>query len=138
MATLSSSLVVNDVSPKAIYGGLTTNVVEFNSGSTVISTSATTVELMRVPNKCWITRVYVDHSSGAASSPMDIGVDTSLSAFASAVTQGAGHVCVKGLPFRVSLTDTAEPQYVTVKATVTPGTATASVKINAVVEYQMD
>lgn len=92
----------------------------------------------KVQNQTYIMGIEGEHTSGAASCPVDIGYDTTISAFATQVTQGANRVAsdfVAGIfPFLVSVSDDAAALYRVVKFGLTPGTNTtgAILKYNVV------
>lgn len=142
MATLTASAAASGRSPRAVHAGVNSITVRYNSGATTISPSATTIFLAKIPHGAVITEIVDYHTSGAATCPMDIGIEVgstnSLSAFATAATQGAVTRAALGVPYVVSCSNDAVTQYGIVKGTVTPGTATASVKINLTVFYTMD
>lgn len=142
MATLTSTAAASGRSPRSVHAGVNSVTVYYNSVATQISPSATTIFLAKIPNKATITDIISYHTSGAATCPMDIGIEVgatnTLSAFATAATQGAVTRAALGVPYLVSCSDDAVTQYGIVKGTVTPGTATASVKINITINYTMD
>ena len=138
MATLTASAVAAGVQPRAVFPGVTSVVSSYNSGSTAFSVSQTTVLMCKIPNKCTITRIFEYHTTGAGTAPADIGIQgVSLSLFAAARAQ-AVVTNVGGIPYRVSLSDDAIPQYITLTVSPTVGTTTASVKIDLIVDYIMD
>lgn len=93
----------------------------------------------RIPNGVWILGVMGSHSSGAASCPVDIGVDNTISAIASQKTQGTNAITSNTtLPFKVSVSDDAAAQYQTLKFGVTPGTDTAAVNFKYTVLMTRD
>ena len=137
MATLTASAAASGRSPRAVHAGVNSLTVRYNSGSTEISPSATTIYMAKIPHGATIIDVIDYHTAGSATCPADIGVVGSLAEFVSAATLGAVTRAALGVPYTVSVSaDTA--QYRVVTATVTPGTATASVKINLTVLYTMD
>lgn len=138
MATLTSTAAASGVAPRAVHAGVNSVSVNYNSGSTAISPSATTILMCKIPSKATILDFVQYHSTGAATCPMDVGVDTSLSALASAQTQGTAGRASLGVPYSVDASGTVTAGYQLVKATVTPGTATASVKVDLTVLYTMD
>lgn len=138
MATLTSTAMAR--TPTENYKGLTVKSIEFNSGATEVGASATTVLMAKIPNGAIIVDIWGNHTCGAATCPVDLGIDATLSAFASALTLGtqARADVVANLPYKVSLSADAEPKYAVFKATATPGTATASVIVKYSVAYTMD
>lgn len=136
MATLTSTSVANNAI-KTSHRGVISHTVDFNAGATAISISATTILMVRVPHGATITDMTAYVTSGAATTPYDVGIEADLSTFASALAAGAIKQMTKGLPYDVSQTDTAVP-YQTVRVTVTPASVTASVKASLTVYYTMD
>lgn len=138
MATLTATAFSRP--PRAVHAGLNSVTVEYNSGSTEISNSATTIFLCKIPHGATIVDLQTHHTSGAATMPTDYGIDGTLSAFISQATLGVitRAAVVRNIPYRVSAADTDVTRYGVLKATVTPGTATASVIIKTTVYYTMD
>ncbi len=138
MATLTATTYAQP--PRNLPSGVISVSGSFASGATSIDASATTVFLCKIPNKATILDLFEHHTTGAATCPVDIGIDATLSAF---VSGGAQAGVLRGsvganLPYTVSLSDDAAANYSTLKATYTPGTATASLKVNFSVYYTMD
>lgn len=78
-------------------------------------------------------------SSGAGSNPVDIGIEASLSKFASQLTQGSIQRASKTtLPYKVTVSDDAAAQYKTVTFAFTPGTNTAAVRAAYTVYFTRD
>ena len=138
MATLTASAAAAGVPPRAVHAGVNSITVSFNSGATAISPSATTVLMAKIPSKATILDIIQQHSSGAGTCPMDVGVDTDLDALTTAATTAVWSRATAGVPYRVDASGTVTAGFQYVKATVTPGTATASVKIDLTILYTMD
>jgi hypothetical protein len=138
MATLTATAYANE--PRAIETGLISKTIEFNSGSTSIDVSATTILLCKLPNGATVVDMMEHHSCGAATCPADFGIDSTLSAFISGGAQATNNrMSVRNnIPYKVSVSDDATVRYGVFKATVTPGTATASVIIKTTIFYTMD
>lgn len=139
MATLTSTVFAN-FNARNLPSGVISVSGSYNSGATEISASATTIFLCKIPNKATILDFIEHHTTGAASCPVDYGIDGTLSAFATALTQASISRATVGanLPYTVSLSDDAAVNYSIFKATATPGTATASVKIQFTILFTMD
>lgn len=133
MATLTSTAVANNT---LIYNptGVNSLSVDYNSGATAISISATTILMCNIPHGATITEISTLVTSGAATTPFDLGIESNLSLFGNAIAAGALAQAEFGLPYDVSQTDTAVP-YQTVRVTVTPASVTASVKASMTVYY---
>lgn len=139
MGTQTSTAIANADPPRAIHAGLLSKTVQYNSADVTISASATTILMARIPNKATIIDYVADQTSGAATCPADVGISgVDLSAFSSAQAKGSVHRATKGVPYDVSLTDTADDQFITVAMTLDNGTNTASTKANLTVIYTMD
>ena len=140
MATLTATAAAATGVVRANYGSPTEVVFTYNSGATEISASATTILMGKIPAKCTVTDIIEHHSTGAATCPVDIGIQGALSAFASAATQGAvtRTTAGAGVGYDISVSDDAANQFVYATVTATPGTGTASFKSTLVVRYIMD
>lgn len=138
MATLTATAMSRPA--RSLPSGVISQTVEFNSGATQISASATTVLLTKIPNQATILDILVHHTAGSATCPVDYGIDSTLSALISQATLGVitRASVVANIPYKVSLSDDAANNYAIFKATATPGTATASLKIKATIYYTMD
>ena len=138
MATLTATAFSSP--PRAVHAGLNSRTIEYNSGATEISVSATTVFLCKIPHGATIVDLVTHHSSGAATTPVDYGIDATLSAFISQATLGVitRAAVVANIPYKVSVSDLATNRFAILKATATPGTATASLIIKTTVFYTMD
>lgn len=134
MATLTSTAMSQPA--QAPQPGVNSVTVLYNGLATQISASATTILMAKVPTPAKILDFIQQHSTGSLTCPMDVGVDSDLDALATAATQAAVSRATAGVPYQVSLSDGAVNRFSTVKCTVTPGTATASVKINLTVLYK--
>lgn len=129
---------------RQVHAGLNAVSVETTSpagaGNTLsASANAATFLMCRIPNHAVIVDIIESHSTGAATNLADIGIDSTLSAFASQVTQGQinrGSV-VANFPYAVENTDTQIPSYSTVKVSFTPGTNTAVCQCRLTVLYHM-
>lgn len=139
MATLTATTFAN-VQPRNLPSRVISISGSFNSGATEISASATTIFLCKIPNKATILELIEHHTTGAATCPVDYGIDGTLSAFISQGTQATVNRLSVGanIPYTVSLSDDAAVNYSILKATATPGTGTASLKIGFTVMYTMD
>lgn len=139
MATRTALTAVRGASPLAIEKGLNTKVITYNSGTDSFDASATTVLLAKIPNGARIVDVREYHTTGSSAAPMDIGIGASVSAFISAGAQGLVNRASKGIiDYTVSASADAAVQYEFLKATITPTSATASVKISVAVDYLAD
>ena len=127
---------------RQVHAGLNAvSVITTSPAAATLSASANaSVFLMcKIPNHAVIVDVIESHSSGAATNLADVGIDDTISAFCSQVTQGQinrGSV-VAGFPYRVNNADTAIPSYSIVKVGFAPGTDTAVCQCRLTVLYHM-
>jgi len=135
----SASVIVN------MPTGLITKSTNYTySGADITaSANALTVYMMKVPTGSQIVEIEYRGSSGAATMPVDIGIEvttgaTTLSRFASQVTLGTTYFVTPiggQLPFTVSCPDSQATQYAKMYCGVTPGTATSSIHLAMTVFY---
>lgn len=137
MATLTATAAAAGAQPRAVHAGVNSVTVTY-SGSTAISPSATTILMAKIPNGATIIDTNGIVSSGAATCPFTIGVQGDLSAFATGGTVATVLRATKGVPYDVSLSDSAIPLYKYVTMTVTPGTVTTEVEAKLTIQYTMD
>lgn len=139
MATRTASTATQGAQPLAIEKGLNTKVIKYNSGSDSFDASATTVLLAKIPHGATVVNVREYHTTGASAAPMDVGIGSSPSAFISAGAQGLVNRASKGIiDYTVSVSADSAVQYEYLTATITPTSATASVKISVAVDYLAD
>jgi len=128
--------------PKKLSSGM--NVVSFDyttPAGTSLSASANSAVLLgpRIPTGAVIHQIVERHSSGAATCPIDIGYDDTLSVLASQWTQ-ASTAIPTGLqvPHKISITSSTDQGTATLKFGITPGTDTAVVRFQCSVFYTYD
>lgn len=103
------------------------------------SANATIILGPRIPAGSTILDIAGFVSSGAATAPVDVGIEGSISKFGSAQAAGAIVRSTKTtLPYKVTVSDDAAAQYKTVKFGVTPGTNTAVVQAAYTVYFTRD
>lgn len=123
--------------PKANHVGNFSINFDYTSAAGVTfsaSANATVILGPRIEQGTTINEILVGVSSGAGTTPMDVGIESSLSKFASQVGAGTRTRCGKmTLPYKVSVSDDAANLWKTVKFGVTPGTDTAVVQVKATV-----
>jgi hypothetical protein len=129
--------------PKKIHAGM--NVVSFDyttAAGVSLSASANSAVLLgpKIPNQATIHQVLLRVSSGAATCPVDVGYDDTISALASQFAQSAGTAIPTGLqvPQKISITSSTDQGYATMKLGITPGTDTAVVRVQCSVYYTFD
>lgn len=136
MATLTATAYSRPA--RTVEKGVISRTIVFNSGTTEISASATTILLCKIPHGAVITDMTQWHSTGADSCPVGYGIDSDLDALATAATQAVISRATANVPYVLTLSASGVNQYSVFKATATPGTATASLKIKATIFYTMD
>lgn len=128
--------------PRLVTTGVTAASFNYTTpAGTSLSASANSAVVLgpRIPNGATIIAVTGSHSSGAATCPVDIGVDATLSVLASQKAQGTNALAAAAnVPYKVSVSDDAAALYQTVKFGVTPGTDTAVVNLRYTVWYTQD
>lgn len=111
--------------------------IRYDSGATTINPASDTVKMFRVPNKHWITGAYLQTSTSATTFTVTLGVTGDADKFNTSVVDGAVLLPIN-LPYKVDLSDTADPQYVDVLVGPNAGSAVPSVSIDMVVTYVRD
>lgn len=128
--------------PKACHTGEFTVNINYTSAAAVTfcaSANATVILGPRVEQGTTINDIFVYISSGAATTPVDVGIESSLSKFASQIGAGARTFCrTTNLPYKISVSDDAAALYKTIKYSVTPGTNTAVVKLKSTIRMTRD
>lgn len=138
MATLTATAAASTGVVRAVHAGVNSLTATY-SGSTAISPSATAILMCKIPNGATILDVQGIVSAGSATCPFTLGVSNgTASTFATGGTLATVLRGTKGLPYTVSLTDAADPQYVYMTATVVPGTVTTEVEMTVTTLYTMD
>lgn len=137
MATLTATAAAATGPVRNLHSGVI-SITSTYSGSTAISPSATTLYMAKIPNRATILDIQGIVSSGAATCPFTLGVNGDLSAFATGGTVATVLRATKGVPYDISLSDSAAAQYKYITCTVTPGTATTEVEAKVTITYTMD
>ncbi len=119
--------------PRSLHANLFTHGFNYTTPAGLsLSASANSLVILgpRIMDQTWILGVIGSHSSGAATCPVDVGYDDTISAIASQMTQGANAIGLKTtVPLKITITDTTVTRYVTTKFGVTPGTDTTVINI---------
>lgn len=128
--------------PRSLHAGVESISFDYTTAAGVTlsaSANATVILGPRIPNGHSILAVMGSHSSGAATCPADIGIDATLSVFASQKAQGTNALAgATNVPYKVSVSDDAVNQWQTVKVSLTPGTDTTAVNAKYTVLYTRD
>lgn len=147
MTTNATATAMSAAPITAPHTGLISKATDFTyTGATITaSANALTVQMVKVPHGAQITEIVYQGSSGAASCPVDIGIEvtsgaTTISRFASQVTIGSAYTVTPiggALPFTVSCPDSQVTRYAKVYCGATPGTATSAIEVALNVVYTM-
>lgn len=131
------------VGPKNVHvGDFVHTMLHTVAATASASANATVVLGQKVQNGIYIMGIEGAHASGAATCPVDIGLDASPSLFASQVTQGVNvnpsSFKPSVFPYRSSVSDDAAVQYQVIKYALTPGTETTGVILKYTVHMARD
>jgi len=145
MTTNSTATAMSAAGEVNMPSGLISKSTNFTFSGTDITASANalTVQMLKVPHGADIVSIHYQGSSGAASCPVDIGIEvtsgaTTMSRFASQVTIGSAYIVTPlggQLPFTVSCPDSQVTRYAKMYVGATPGTATSSIQVAMTVFY---
>jgi mRNA-degrading endonuclease toxin of MazEF toxin-antitoxin module len=129
--------------PRSLHSGVESVSFDYTTpaGTTLSASANATVVLgPKIPNQHTILMVVGSHTSGAATMPVDIGVDGTISALATQKAAGTNAIAALSgsVPYRVSVSDDAIAQYSVVKFGLTPGTDTAVANLKYTVFYTRD
>ena len=143
---VTSTAATSPVIVNMPFGTTTKSVSYVYSGATITaSANALTVYMMNIPTGAQIVEIEYRGSCGAATMPVDIGIEvtsgqTAISQFASQVAQNTTYFVtpISGvLPFTVSCPDSQVTRYAKMIVGVTPGTATSAIHVAMTVFYTM-
>jgi hypothetical protein len=147
MATLTASLAASQGVVRAVHAGVNSISGSYNSGSSVLSASGQSIVLLcKIPTGATVLEVIEYHSSGADTSPLNIGIrdgvttSMSVSVLFSAVTQGAvnrAELQADGPGLFLSA-GTSTERFKYLIASRDGGSLTTSLKVNFTVLYTMD
>lgn len=118
--------------PKDVHvGNFAHTMLHTVAGTASASANATVILGQKVQQGIYIMAIDGEHSSGAASCPMDVGVDASPSAFGTQITQGVNVTPASFkagvFPYQSTTSDDAAALYQTIKYSLTPGTNTTGI-----------
>lgn len=136
MATLTAATFARN--PVSLIGGQTITVFGSYNATAALEASAQTILLHKIPNGATIVDFREHHTTGATSCPMDVGIDSSLSAFSSQGTQAVVNRLSVGanLNYTVSLSASAQAaNYAILKATPVLASSTTSFKMSWSLSY---
>jgi hypothetical protein len=136
MATVTGTFA--NASPRLSYEGMTVARGQYTANGVTVSVSDT-ILMVKVPNGATIIDGYISGTAGSGAIVFEIGVAGTDNNLAAALTLSAtaqlGRFNNGGLPYKVSLSDDAVPQWSWVTATVASGSACTTASINLVVKY---
>lgn len=129
--------------PKDLHTGDFCHTMLYTVAATAsASANAMTVLGQKVQKGIYIMAIDGCHTSGAASCPVDIGIDASVSYFATQVTQNANVVPstfkANVFPYQSTVSDDAAALYQTMKYSITAGTNTTGIVLNYTLRLARD
>jgi hypothetical protein len=144
MATKTADAGHDYVQPRSNYTGLTTMVSNHTAGGLSLSTGDV-FWMLKVPNGALITDLkFWGRASGVGGVVFSVGTTGSASLFGAATISAThqyltlnGASATQQMPYKVSLSDDAAQQYVTLALTVASGTATATGSFGLLCSYLM-
>ena len=118
--------------PKDIHAGdFKHTMIHTVAATASASANALTVLGQKVQSGIYIMGIDGQHTSGAASCPLEVGLDAAMSLFGTAITQGVNvtPASFKGgiFPYRSSVSDDAAALYQVMKYSLSPGTSTTGI-----------
>jgi hypothetical protein len=123
--------------PRLYHGGVTAARGAYTAGGTTISASHI-ILMCKIPNHVWVLDGYVAGVSGAADTVWKVGVVAETDC-GTVTLSSTGSQLVRfnsaSLPFKVSLSDSANPQYKWLYLTHSTGTTTATHSLQVMVQY---
>lgn len=144
MATSTATLFAN--TPKAVHAGLNAIVVSYSHATA--ASAGDVVFLAKLPHGARVVELIEDHSTGATSNALSIGLakggaaggGASLSAFIASGAQATkNRLSVMGIPAQVSVSDGDGERWGILAAKLTEaGTATTGLVINVACLYLTD
>lgn len=145
MATYTATFFAQ--TPKAVHVGLNRINVSYNSGAATAS-NGDIIFLAKLPNGARMIDFWEDHSTGAATATMDLGLanghqNGGIASFSCYATGGAqatkNRYAILSQPPTVSTSDTDPNKYGILAAkVVSVGTATGSFILNLCFTYTVD
>ena len=145
MATKTMDAAHDYVQPRANYDGITYMVSNYTAGGSTIS-SGDVFWAAKVPHGATIVDLrFWGRAAGVGGIVFNVGTTGSASLFGPAtisathqyISLTGGASATQQFPYRVSLSDDATPQSVTLALTVASGTATATGSFGLMVGYLM-
>ncbi len=146
MATLTATLAASNRIPRAVHAGVNSISGSYNSSGSSLSDSGSSIVLLcKLPTGATVLEAIEYHSSGATTSPLNIGIrdglttSMSVSVLFSSITQGAvnrAELQADGAGLLLSATDAEQFKYVV--ASRDGGSVTTSLKVNFTILYTMD
>lgn len=123
--------------PRKVHEGLT--VARGTVSGHATSTTLSDIYLMcKIPNHVWIIDGYLVGTHPAAASDFKAGISGNDDAFLTAASITSGNLVrfsSTELPLKISLSDSANPQWVWALVTMISGSSTATSSLTLVVKY---
>lgn len=139
MATVTASDQL--ATPRAVHAGVNAVRTTYTQNGATLSASDI-ILVAKIPNGALVLDGYMSGTSGAAATILKLGIQSGTETqFIATGTLSATAQLQRfiggALPFKVSLSDDANPQYTWVYATMNSGSATVTGSIQFVVSYLM-
>lgn len=144
MATKTADAAHDYVTPRVNYRGRTTIISRYEAGGSTIS-SGDVFWMCKIPNGATIVNLQGYGKGGSSGIVFNVGTTGSASLFGpftisathQFVSLTGGASATQQFPYKVSLSDDAATQYVTLALTMASGTATATGSFGLIVDYLM-
>lgn len=142
MAAATYTASDQTATPRLNHEGVTVARATFTLAAAGSLSASDVIFLVKVPNQTWILDAYVAGTAGGdaqlfqlgtAADEDGVGINLTFSETAALKRANAST-----LPFKVSLSDSARPQWTWLRLTRTSGTSTATMSVNVVVMYAAD
>lgn len=132
MATYTATSFL--VNPRLVHAGVNAQTFRYTLSAAASLTDC--ILLAKVPWGATVVELLESHTTGSTAFALDVGYDSSPSAFISAGAQAtANRLIHAGVGTQFSGSDDAQPRYSILKATVASGTMTTSLKIAGMIQY---
>lgn len=144
MAVRTSTASSQTATPKAQHIGVTVARSTFTLDGAASTTASDVVLLVKIPNGAVIVDGYIQGSSAGAGDVWKVGTAADDNCCSSTITLSATGQLVRfggatTLPFKVSLSDDAEPKWTWLKAeNISVGSSSTTLSMACVVYYSMD
>jgi len=137
--------------PRLVHAGVTAARATYTHGGATSLSASDIIFMIKIPNQTWILDGYIKGTCGGSTNSFKVGTVADDDACGTLLTlsetqqfrrfadsQGAGIGTANTMPFKVSLSDSARPQYTWLQLTFSGVSATATASIDVVVLYAPD